>query len=91
MNADGSNEKSLGPGDEPDWQPLAIQGVAGDVDCNGRVNGLDALMTLRSGARVPSNARCEPQGDVNADGDIDSLDAALILQYDAGFPSSLGR
>lgn len=64
---------------DPDWQPL----VAGDVNCRGGVNAIDALLVLQFGAGRLDSLPCQAHADVNGDGRIDSVDAALILQYDA--------
>ena len=66
-------------------QPL----VAGDVNCGGGVNSIDALLVLQLDAELLDALACEEHADVNADGDVNSLDALLILQYVAGLINSL--
>ncbi len=61
---------------------------AGDVNCSGSVDSIDAALVLQLGAGLARALPCQENADVNADGRIDSIDAALILQFDAGL---LGR
>ncbi len=58
-------------------------GVAGDVNCDGVVNAIDAALVLQATAGLIAGLPC-PGGDVNRDGHVDAIDAALILQYVAG-------
>lgn len=58
--------------------------LAGDVDCNGVVNSIDALLLLQFEAGLINTLPCMDLADVNGDGRIDSLDAGLIKQIDAG-------
>jgi hypothetical protein len=63
----------------------------GDVNDDGRVNSLDALLILQIVAAlidetdVPNAA----SGDANLDGDLTSIDAVLVLQVDAGLLDGL--
>jgi hypothetical protein len=59
-------------------------GLLGDVNCDGRVNSLDALAVLQYSAGLLGSLPCQTNADVNDDGTVNALDAALILQYDAG-------
>jgi hypothetical protein len=58
--------------------------VVGDVDCNGRADGVDATLILQRHARLLRALPCEDSADVNDDGAVDSKDALLVLQIDAG-------
>ncbi len=62
---------------------------AGDVNCDGAVNAIDAALVLQYSAGLLSVLPCQQNADVNRDGQVNSLDAALILQYDAGLIQSL--
>lgn len=64
-------------------------GVAGDANCDGVANSLDAALVLQYGAGLVSSVRCPAGADANLDGHTNSLDAALILQYSAGLLSHL--
>ncbi len=63
--------------------------AVGDVDCDGRMNSIDAVLVLQRDADLIASLPCQDAADVNADGAIDSLDATLILQYDVGLIDSL--
>src|SRR3989344_4043411 len=55
----------------------------GDVNCDGRVNVIDAQLVLQKDARLVNRLPCEEAGDVNDDNLLNAIDAALILQKDA--------
>jgi len=57
--------------------------VAGDANCDGETNAVDAALVLQYVAGLLDELACV-DADYNHDGDIDALDAALILQKDAG-------
>ena len=59
-------------------------GPLGDVNCDGFVTSVDALLILQLRADLISSLPCPENGDVNGDGAIDVVDAALILQMAAG-------
>jgi len=63
------------------WQPLP--GV-GNVNCQGGVNSIDALLVLQLGAHLLNSLPCIQNADVNHNGEANSIDAVLILQYTAG-------
>jgi hypothetical protein len=64
--------------------------LAGDTDCNGGVDSLDALAVLRSVAALPPPAGCLAAGDVNCSGgSADSIDALTILRFAAHLPNTL--
>lgn len=59
-------------------------GLAGDVDCDGRVNSKDAALILQLEAGLVASLPCEENGDVNGDGEVTADDALLILFMEAG-------
>jgi hypothetical protein len=63
--------------------------LAGDANCDRRVNSLDALAVLQKSAGLIAGVGCSVAADVNLDGSIGALDAALILQYTAGLVDGL--
>ncbi len=59
--------------------------MLGDVNEDGYINYLDAMVVLRYDAGIITLTDDQlSAGDVNGDGTVDSLDAILILRYDAG-------
>ncbi len=58
--------------------------VAGDADCNGTVNAIDAALMLQYAAGLIDAVGCPDDGDVNHDGVVNPIDAALALQMSAG-------
>jgi TolB protein len=102
MDPDGSNQARLTTDAAtdfgPDWQPLP--GITGDMNCDGEVNALDALIILRHVAGLPFTVPdCSPpgtpgpnsvqKGDLNCDGEVNAVDALLILRFVAGLPVTL--
>ena len=63
--------------------------LAGDVDCDGNVNAIDAALVLQFGAGLIPALPCQQNADVNQNGTLDAVDAALILQFTAGLVPSL--
>ncbi len=61
----------------------------GDVNDDGDVNSIDALLVLQFDAEILAELPNAPSADVNQNGHVNSIDAALILQYDAGLIHSL--
>ena len=57
---------------------------AGDADCNGMVNSIDAAFVLQLVAGLIGTVPCPLAADTNGSGEIDAIDATLILQIDAG-------
>ncbi len=61
----------------------------GDINEDGSIDYLDAMMVLRYDAELVTFTDSQLLvGDVNGDGLVDSLDAILILRYDAGLIDS---
>jgi len=67
----------------------AAGGQIGDVNCNGTVDAVDALLILQRNAGLLSRLECEENADVNGDGEISAIDAAIVLQFGAGIIDSL--
>ena len=63
--------------------------LAGDSNCDGLVNSIDAASILQFTAGLTDLPRCPLNADVNRSGDITSVDATLILQFTAGLLPSL--
>lgn len=73
--------------------------AAGDVDCDFKVNAVDALLVLRQVARLPvtQNPPCPGIGrgmtsifgDVDCGGAVDAVDALRILRYASDLPTPL--
>ena len=61
----------------------------GDVDRNGDVNSIDAMLVLQLSAGMIGTLPQFELQDVNGDGAVDSQDALLILQFVAGLVESL--
>ncbi|MDZ4278690.1 MAG: peptidoglycan DD-metalloendopeptidase family protein [Dehalococcoidia bacterium] len=68
-------------------QPPVPPGSAGDPNCDGFVNSLDAQLVLQYEGGLTAGMGCPAGSDVNGDGAATVLDAALILQYNAGLIS----
>ena len=67
----------------------------GDLNCDGRIDGRDALRPLRAAAGLPMapvngcpnlDAGSPKFGDVNCDGQIDAGDSVAILEHASGVP-----
>ena len=61
----------------------------GDVNCDGKVNSIDAFFILQISAALKNTLPCIQWTDVNQDTIINSIDAALILQFHAGLIKEL--
>jgi hypothetical protein len=78
------------------WQAIPR---AGDLNCDGEVNVVDALMVLRHVAGLPFTVPdcLEPgsqqgnglRGDLNCDGEVNAVDALILLRYVVGLPFNL--
>lgn len=79
----------------PPPQPTATRtptppvALAGDADCSGDVNSIDAALILQLAAGLLTGLPCPAGADANEDGRVDAIDAALVLQYVAGLLDSL--
>jgi alpha-tubulin suppressor-like RCC1 family protein len=62
---------------------------AGDANCDGNVNSIDAALVLQYSAGLIASLHCQGAADANHDGSVNSIDAALVLQYVAGLLGSL--
>lgn len=61
--------------------------LAGDVNCDGVVNSLDALLLLQFISGLVPSLPCPDAADANGDGVVNAVDATLILQFEAGLIS----
>jgi hypothetical protein len=77
---DGTTTNRLTPVDVVATAPYP----AGDVNCDGAVDPIDAALDLQVDARLTFSLGCSQNADVNGDDQINSIDALLILQYSAG-------
>lgn len=68
------------PGSQPDK-------LAGDADCDGDVDAIDAAHVLQFEARLLNELDCADNADANHDGTAGPIDAAIILQKSAGLIS----
>ena len=60
----------------------------GDLDCDGFINSIDALLILQFKAFIHVSA-CPWNGNIDNNDTVDSIDAALLLQFIAGLISTL--
>jgi hypothetical protein len=58
--------------------------VRGDVNIDGAVTALDAVLLLQYDAEIVSTLPCPEGADVDRSGAVDAVDAAWVLQYHAG-------
>ena len=64
---------------------LVQEHVLGDVDENGEITVVDALMTLQAAAEaIPLDHPQQQDADVNGDAAVTAEDALLILKYATG-------
>ena len=63
--------------------------ILGDVNDDGLVNSLDALIILKGDVGLDISSHCPMNcGDANGDGLVNSIDALLVLKYDVGLTIS---
>lgn len=62
--------------------------IAGDADCNGLIQSVDALGVLRHVGGFFPDATCIDHTDTDCDTDIDAVDGLNILKYIVGAPPS---
>jgi uncharacterized protein YkwD len=63
--------------------------AAGDANCDGAVNSIDAALVLQYSAGLIGSLSCQGLADVNYSSSVSAVDAALILQFSAGLISQL--
>lgn len=63
--------------------------ASGDVNCDSRVDSVDAALILQFDAALIAGLPCQSEADVNLDGRINSVDASLVLQHAAGLIDAL--
>lgn len=56
----------------------------GDVNCDERVDSIDAALLLQAEAALLEELSCGGNADMDGDGSTNSVDAGLVLQYTAG-------
>lgn len=61
----------------------------GDVNCNGRVDSVDAALILQYDAGLVHSLPCAGNADANRDDRINAIDSALVLQVVAGLLGAL--
>jgi hypothetical protein len=84
---DGTTRRSSTPVDVVATAPYPV----GDVNCDGAVNSVDALLVLQWSASLlaPEGLSCELNADANLDGNVNAVDSTIILQYIADLIHSL--
>jgi hypothetical protein len=68
----------------PTPTPPPHEFLPGDVDCDGDVDTIDAVLILQLEAGLLHELPCLKNADVNDDGQVNVLDATLVLQIVAG-------
>lgn len=58
--------------------------VAGDANCDGAVNSIDAEIILQYTAHLLGSVPCPSNADANHDGAVNAIDAEIVLQRAAG-------
>jgi uncharacterized protein YkwD len=58
--------------------------AGGDVDCNNRINTVDASLILQRAAGLTPSLPCDTEADADNSGTVDAADALLVLQHAAG-------
>jgi hypothetical protein len=60
---------------------IVMEATAGDADCSGAIDSVDAALVLQYEAALIDPLLCAAYADVNRDGLVNSIDAVLILQH----------
>ena len=68
----------------PCQDPEPPRRLAGDANCDGELDSIDAAIVLQLEAGLLRSLSCRAFVDMNQDGRINSVDAAIILQWVAG-------
>ena len=71
--------------DELSWEEIKMGGKRGDVNADGKITAVDALMVLKNVAGSQDLAKTQTlRADMNQDGNVTAIDARWILQTAAG-------
>jgi Tol biopolymer transport system component len=89
MEVNGSNETQLTFDNDDSTDPSWTQLFAGDANCVGAIDAIDAALILQWNAGLLTHLACALDADVNQDGDVNAIDAALVLQFAAGLLNAL--
>jgi alpha-tubulin suppressor-like RCC1 family protein len=85
----GTTNRALSGRDVLALKEPAPDAPAGDVNCRGTADSIDAALILQLDAALTDSLPCQLAGDVNGDRFINSLDVTLLLQFAAGLISHL--
>lgn len=69
--------------------PTATGGMVGDVNDNGTVDSIDAVLVLQFNAGLLLDLANLANADTNQNGEVNAIDATLILQFVAGLLATL--
>jgi len=90
---DGINYQYFGSADEPIQvvvKELVNENAKGDVNADGEINVLDALIILRAHLGLITLTEDEMlRADLNGDGNLSTLEAMIVLQYAVGTRTTL--
>ena len=71
--------------DELSWEEIKMGGKRGDVNADGKISAVDALMVLKNVAGSQDLAKTQTlRADMNQDSKVTAVDARWILQTAAG-------
>ena len=71
--------------DELSWEEIKMGGKRGDVNADGKITAVDALMVLKNVAGSQDLAKTQTlRADMNQDSKVTAIDARWILQTAAG-------